>query len=274
MVRIHHGPFARQDFPTISIARKVVRVNSFISWIGGKKLLRSKILEQFPEPDSFDRYIEVFGGAGWVLFAKDSHAKMEVYNDVNSNLVNLYRCVKYHPEALQKELDGILMSRELFFDAIQSVRGLTDIQRAARFFIAIKESFGTDCDSFGVRPKNLQKAVDFLGVASGRLKNVVIENLDFERLIKTYDRDHALFYLDPPYYEAEKYYPDRFMPEDHERLRNVLGRIHGKFILSYNDCQEIKELYKDYKIIPVERSDNLLAKNGGRRYKELIIKNY
>lgn len=246
-------------------------MNSFISWIGGKKLLRKKILEQFPE--DYERYIEVFGGAAWVLFGKEVHG-MEVYNDVNSNLVNLYRCVKYHPEALQKELDGIFMSRELFFDSIQNVRELTDIQRAARFFIAIKESYGTGLDSFGVRPKNMHKAVDFLKKASERLNTVVIENLDFEHLMRTYDRNEALFYLDPPYYSAEKYYPDRFLPADHERLRNVLGNIKGKFLLSYNDCQEIRELYKGYTIIEVDRSDNLIVKNGGRRYAELIIKNY
>lgn len=74
-------------------------MNSFISWIGGKKLLRKKILEQFPA--EYDRYIEVFGGAGWVLFGKEQKG-MEVYNDINGELVNLYRCVKYHPEALQK----------------------------------------------------------------------------------------------------------------------------------------------------------------------------
>ena len=72
-------------------------MNSFISWIGGKKLLRKKIMEQFPE--DFDRYIEVFGGAGWVLFGKEKHADMEVYNDLNGDLVNLFRCVKYHPDA-------------------------------------------------------------------------------------------------------------------------------------------------------------------------------
>lgn len=88
-------------------------MNSFISWIGGKKLLRKKIMEQFPE--DFDRYIEVFGGAGWVLFGKEKHADMEVYNDLNGDLVNLFRCVKYHPDALQKELDWILVSREQFF---------------------------------------------------------------------------------------------------------------------------------------------------------------
>lgn len=77
-------------------------MDSFITWIGGKRLLRKAILNEFPQ-DGYDRYIEVFGGAGWILFAKNSHAPMEVFNDVNSNLINLYRCVKYHPEALQKK---------------------------------------------------------------------------------------------------------------------------------------------------------------------------
>lgn len=249
-------------------------MNSFISWVGGKKLLRNRILQEFPEPGTFDRYIEVFGGAAWLLFAKDKHAKMEVYNDVNGQLVNLFRVVKYHPEALQAELDWILTSREQFFDALQEVRGLTDIQRAARFFIAIKESFGTDCRSFAVRPKDMQKAVDFLRVASDRLRRVVIEQEDFERLLKTYDRPDALFYLDPPYYEAEKYYPDRFQPEDHKRLREALGRIRGRFVLSYNDCRLIRELYHGYTVIEVDRNDSLVVKAQVRRYRELIIKNF
>ena len=248
-------------------------VNSFISWIGGKKLLRKAILEQFPEQGTFDRYIEVFGGAGWILFSKESHAKMEGYNDVNNELVNLFRVVKYHPEALQKELDWILMSREEFFKAIQPARGLTDIQRAARFFIAIKESFGTDCHSFGVRPKNMQNAIIFLRRASDRLRNVVIENVDFERLIKTYDRPTSLFYLDPPYYGAENYYVGGF--NAHTRLRDILGQIHGSFVLSYNDCVEIRKLYKDFEIIELQRAHNLTAVGGGgKKYKELIIKNF
>lgn len=249
-------------------------MNSFISWIGGKKLLRKAILEQFPKPGTFDRYIEVFGGAAWLLFSEESHAKMEVYNDINGELVNLFRIVKYHPDALQKELDGTLMSREMFLDAIQPARGLTDIQRAARFWIAIKESFGTDLRSFACRNHNMQNAVEFIKVASTRLNKVLIENVDFGRLIKTYDRDSALFYLDPPYYDAEKYYPDRFQPEDHLRLKESLEHINGRFILSYNDCVEIKKMYDGFTIIEAERNDNFVSKNGGRKYKELIIKNY
>jgi len=250
-------------------------MNSFISWIGGKKLLRKQILELFPDPDSYGRYIEVFGGAGWVLFSKDKHAPLEVFNDLNGELINLYRVVKYHPEPLQKELEWLLMSREQFFDELnRNTRGMTDIKRAARFFCLIKESFGTDCRSFGVSSRDIHKAVDYLKEVSDRLNKVVIENQDFERLIKTYDRPDALFYLDPPYYEAEKYYPDRFSPEDHERLRKCLGNLKGRFVLSYNDCQQIRELYDGYTIIEVDRMDNLVNKDRSRRYKELIIKNF
>lgn len=251
-------------------------MNSFISWIGGKKLLRKRILEEFPKQETYNRYIEVFGGAGWVLFSSDRHAKMEVYNDVNGNLVNLFRCTKYHPEALQKELEYTLMSREQFFDAKEQIdiRGLTDIQRAARFYILIKESFGADLRSFGVRSKNIENAVDYISIISKRLNNVVIENQDFEHILKTYDRKDALFYLDPPYYETEKYYPDRFALEDHIRLRDALGKIKGKFLLSYNDCEYIRELYSNYNVISVERSHNLVQKDKKPRYKELLIKNY
>ena len=71
-------------------------MNSCMGWIGGKRLLRKAILERFPT-DEVGRYIEVFGGAGWVLFAKEKlPGQLEVYNDIDGNLVNLFRCVKYH----------------------------------------------------------------------------------------------------------------------------------------------------------------------------------
>ena len=54
-------------------------MNSFIGWIGGKRALRSEILAAFP--DDVGRYIEVFGGAGWVLFGKDPTRQMEVWQD-------------------------------------------------------------------------------------------------------------------------------------------------------------------------------------------------
>lgn len=201
---------------------------------------------------------------------------MEVYNDINGNLVNLFRCVKYHPDAMQKELQGILMSREQFYDAREQleVRGMTDIQRAARFFILIKESFGTALYSFGLRGRDMEKTKDYLDVVSKRLNQVVIENLDFQIILRNYDRADALFYLDPPYYESENYYSDQFVLEDHIRLKRMLEQLKGKFVLSYNDSIYIRELYKEYTILEVERQHNLITTKVKPRYKELIIKNF
>lgn len=247
-------------------------MNSFLAWIGGKKLLRKQIVEQFPE--SFERYIEVFGGAGWVLFYKDKHAKMEVFNDANSELINLYRCIKYHPEELQKQLDRTLHSREIFMDfRDMTINHLTDIQRAVRYFILIKESFGSTMSSFRTAPFNLQKGIDSFSEIHDRLKNVIIENLDFERLIRTYDREKTVFYLDPPYYGTEKYYEEHFPKSDHERLKSVLDEIKGKFVLSYNDCPYIRDLYHEYQIQSVTRTNSLSCSNR-TGYKELIIKKY
>ena len=89
-------------------------MNSFIAWIGGKKLLRKEIVKRFPE-EGFTRYVEVFGGAGWVLFEKEQGKELEVFNDRDSNLINLYRCIKYHCGELQRELEWLTISREQFF---------------------------------------------------------------------------------------------------------------------------------------------------------------
>lgn len=250
-------------------------MQSFISWIGGKKLLRTAIIEQFPEQSSFDRYIEVFGGAGWVLFAKDKYASIEVYNDIDSDLVNLYRCVKYHCAELQRELEWLTVSREMFFDAIAQLRagGLTDIQRAARYYLLIKSSFGADRRSFGMRGKDLGAGIEYLTEIQRRLKRVTIEHKSFDNLIQVYDRPTALFYCDPPYVGTEKHYDNPFGEADHRLLNTCLKDIKGRFVLSYNDCDLVRELYKDFVIIPVQRTNSLVQATGSK-FAEVIIKNF
>lgn len=246
-------------------------MKSFIPWIGGKSLLAKTIIGMFPK--DFDRYIEVFGGGGSVLFAKEKHASLEIYNDADGELVNLFRCIKYHRQELQREINGYINAREVFEDIKTRIdtRGFTDIQRAAMFYIKIKISYGADGRTFGCNKKSLNS--DYLADIEERLNSsagVVIEHKDFENLIKVYDRPSALFYLDPPYHKTEKYYDAVFSEDDHYRLKQCLNGIKGRFILSYNDDEFIRELYKDFNVLPVERS-NSLSKG---KYKELIITNY
>lgn len=252
-------------------------MESCIGWIGGKRLLRKAILERFPS-DEVGRYIEVFGGAGWVLFAKEKKPnQLEVYNDIDGNLVNLFRCVKYHCSEVQRELDWMLTSREQFFDCTEQldVRGLTDIQRAARFFYTVKISFGCGRRTYATSAKSIDNAVEYLEKVKVRLRGVNIENRDFEALTKTYDRKNALFYYDPPYIGTEKYYQCQFSTEDHRRLRTVVGSIKGRFIMSYNDCPLVWELYDGFNIEHVSRKTTL-AGNGDNNtlFPEVIIRNF
>ncbi len=253
-------------------------MNSVIGWVGGKMQLRERIIAEFP-PD-FKMYVEVFGGAGWVLLARDRHAKEEVYNDFNSDLVNLFRCIKYHVEELKKELKYMVSARENFntYKDLIGIKGLTDVQRASMFFALIRFSFGAKGDSYATRGRSLENNVARFDELTKRLDKVVVENKDFEDLIKLYDRKETLFYLDPPYFGTEKYYNSRdilFKRKDHERLKGVLDNVKGKFLLSYNDCEEVREIYKDYNIIEVSRKETLSSSGDNKKnYNELLIKNY
>ena len=254
------------------------RMNSFMSWVGGKKALRDAIVARLC--CSCDRYVEVFGGGGWVLFHKRP-GKFEVYNDFNPNLANLYRCVRDHPEELCEELRYTLNSRTDFDHIREVLRTKTvipDIKRAAYFYQIIRESYASGLDSFGAQPHNMWRNFPLITEASKRLQSVVIENKDFEKLIRQYDRPNTIFYLDPPYYETEDYYEDvGFVRADHERLCHALMQIKGKFLLSYNDCPEIRQLYSKEGIMieSATRLSNIAQRyDAGKQYPELLISNY
>ena len=205
---------------------------------------------------------------------------MEVFNDIDGDLINLYRQIKDNCPALQAEIDWLHL-RELFKQyrfEIENQTPLTDVQRAARYLYLIKASFGSNRYSFATDEKAIYRIIEELPRYRDRLQKVIIERLDFEQLIKTYDRPTALFYVDPPYIGAESYYNknySRFSEADHKRLRDCLRKIKGRFILSYNSCDFVLENYRDFNISFVSRKNTLPAKEACREeYKEVIITNY
>lgn len=283
--------------------------NSPIPYVGGKRAMREIILKSFPL--QYRRYIEVFGGGASILFAKQKE-KFEVYNDFNGDLVNMFRCIKERPLALLKTLKFFpLHSRQDFSILLDFLNGdepkypyqkeemqiaeeyfdkrdeeeiknilnekvkLYDVERAATFYKLIRYSYGSAGKSFGGQPVNLSSTLELLSAAAFRLREAVIENKDFEDLIKQYDRLESFFYLDPPYVETEGHYMVDFPKENHIRLFKTLSEIKGKFLLSYNDCEFIKELYKDYTIVEHTRANPLAHRyDSGSQFKELLIANY
>lgn len=167
------------------------------------------------------------------------------------------------PEAA--EIRDILMERA----------AVGDVKRAAAFYKIIRYSYGSGCTSYGCQPFDIRKTFTIIWEANRRLKDTVIENKDFEALIRQYDRPNAFFYCDPPYFETEGHYEVVFRKEDHVRLRDTLKGIQGKFMVSYNDCAYIRELYQDFQIEAVTRINNLAQRyDNGSEFPEVLIANY
>jgi DNA adenine methylase len=255
------------------------KLKGYHGWVGGKSKLANDIVELLPK---HEMYVEVFGGALNVLFAKEK-IKLEVVNDINGELINMHRAVRKSPESLSFYLKQFFISRELFYDMkFERYKPRNNIERAAIYYYLLSQSFGSIGSTFAMstkakrKPKDIYKSFDKW---SKRLRFTTIENMSFEKLIKTYDRDGALFYCDPPYYKTEKYYKNigEFGEVEHRLLADTLKKIDGNFLVSYNDCEFIRELYKDFKIVESKEIDYTLGKNvqgKSKRVREIFIMNY
>ncbi len=252
-----------------------------LNWVGGKRLLRKTIAPLIPT--DIKSYVEPFGGGGWILFYKPKWADLEIYNDLDGRLVNLFRIVKYHPEALKEELRYLLGSREMFMQ-FMNAKLYTDIQKAAQFLFLITRSFGGRGGTFGTVKKSSggasksQTNILFkIDAIHKRLDKVLVENRDFEKLIKQYDHEDAFFYCDPPYTCGCGYEVTTTEGFAHEKLRDTLKNIQGRFLLSYDDSPKIRELYKDFEMVAVERLNginNKIENRENKMFKELLIANY
>mgnify|MGYP001570469161 FL=1 len=261
-------------------------MNSFIAWIGGKRILAKTIISMMPEHRT---YVEVFGGAGWVLFRKEP-SEVEVWNDLNSNLVNLFRIVRNKLHVFKRRQYFLLSSREEYFTfqkAIKTGKFKDDIDRAIAFYYCVRNSFGSGIfTGFAFGPNRSPKycgGMEKLEAARERLKSIYIDNLSFDRLIPNYDRKETLFYCDPPYRMlldkpcGKQYYQHTFTEDDHVRLKDTLKGISGRFILSYDDHPTVRKLYSRFRVTetePVLYSMNNRQGVPSRRVGELVITNF
>lgn len=137
----------------------------------------------------------------------------------------------------------------------------------------IRGSYSATVSSFGSKALRLFNFLYLLKPAAKRLEDVVIENKNAITLIKDEKRPGTFFYCDPPYFEAENLYEVKMNKRFHVRLWMALSSSDGRFLLSYNDCPFIRQLYKNYYILAVTRN-NPLKHQADATYEELFITNY
>ena len=147
-----------------------------------------------------------------------------------------------------------------------------DLRRAADYFKLVRYSFSSGANSFAGRPCDLRRFFYLVWECSRRLKDVVVENKDFEELIAQYDREDTFFYCDPPYYNAECY-EVVFPKSDHVRLHDALAKCKGLVMVSYNYCDFICGLYRDFYIFHTTRP-NSMSQTAGSEYEEVVMTNY
>ena len=262
-----------------------------IPYIGGKSYLASWIIENFPKDFQQRVYCEVFGGGGWVLFKKDE-SYLEIYNDLNKNLVNLFKVIRDEYPEFSYKAEWSLHSRDMYMEARKRLKDdkfLNELERALHYAIDRVQSFsGQGGWGYAVNVKKIYsgKWLPFLkrmSMINTRLKKVEIECLDFEECIEKYDSKEVLFYLDPPYVGVEHYYKTgdvNFTYEDHLRLADLLKNIKGKFVLSYYQDKLVRKLYKGFRVIrkTAKKHSCGVTRNSGIKEKpesvELLIMNY
>lgn len=248
-----------------------------IPWIGGKRRLAKQLLPLFPEHTC---YAEPFAG-GAALFFMKAPSDCEVLNDVNGDLVNLYRVVQNHLEEFIRQFKWSLVSRQMFdWAKVSRPETLTDIQRAARFYYLQKLAFGgkVEGQTFGTTattpPRlNLLRIEEDLSSAHLRLSRTQIEHLDWWRCIERYDRPGTLFYLDPPYWGTEGYGVD-FGLEQYDRMVELARSIKGKMIVSVNDIPEMRRAFAGLAIETVDITYTVGGSGRSPQRQELIIRNY
>ncbi|WP_121065316.1 DNA adenine methylase [Chachezhania antarctica] len=257
---------------------KVAAAAPVAPWMGGKKALHQAIIARIERIDH-STYVEPFAGMGGVFLRRKWRPRLEVMNDLNGEIVNLFRILQRHYPQFLEILRFQVASRKEFERLRKTDPAtLTDLERAARFLYLQRLAFGGQVSGvFGVAKDRsrfrLSALEPLLDAAHSRLEAVVFENLDWADVVRRYDGPGTLFYLDPPYYGGESDYgKGLFDRNQFEAIRAALDDAAGAFILSINDTPKTRELFGAFHLSEVELKYTV-AKDGATVANELLVSN-
>ncbi len=254
------------------------RARALSGYIGGKYWLRGTICPRI-DRDLHRCYVEPFLGMGNIFLGRERRPAVEVITDKSDQVVTLFRVVQRHPDELVRAVRHQVTSRSDYARLFKiDPATLTDVERAARFLVLRRLTFGSkDAHNAGfVATPNNAKTFDAeevlrrIAALHARLNRVVIEHLDFEALFRTYDAPQTFFYLDPPYWGATGAYREAgFKQSDFLRLAGALQRLRGRWLMSLNDHPGVHALFSFARLERVAARRSI--QKGVKKVQELLI---
>lgn len=248
------------------------------AYMGNKSTIVDWVISYFPPQYTKMRYVEVFGGTGRVLMEKIP-SEVEIYNDFNSHLTNFFEVVRSHKEEFFEQLDQLVISEDLYNYFYNNIdKSPNDIERAVRYFYIMSFCHkGKFNGGFSVIPEpsythKLETKKATLEYISRRLKNVLITNKSYEKIVTANNTENTFLYLDPPYVSTESYYSKlagSFTQQDHLHLRDLLKKHKGTFLLSYEADPFVADLYSEFTIL----GKNKYRPGKGTSVEEVLVTN-
>jgi DNA adenine methylase len=254
-----------------------------IPYYGGKFELSRRLVPMLPP---HNRYIEVFAG-GLSMFFRKKKVKDNIVNDIDNDIVNLYISVLEDFDSFIKYIKLLPRSRYLFDQYKSKIHKakeikIPDYKRAAMYYYVIRNAFNKNpynILSIGGNSNWKNKLLEEIVLSKSKLDGVLIENMDFRKLIeKHHPTKGDLWYLDPPYViasERKDYYMHTFTMPDHIKVKEIcddIDKAGAEFMVSYDDRDEIKDMFKDYNIKELK---TIYASSSNKKSRnELVIMNY
>jgi len=232
--------------------------------IGSKKPIADKIIKMIPPHEI---YVEPFVGSGAIYWDKEP-SKKEILNDLDTQLINNYRLLKKtKTRNFKTDLDTI---QEIQDHVNKPAR--TDGDKLMKEIAISCNTFGNTGRGKIYKESNPYKKLRNIDEYQERMKDTTLLNQDYKSVIKKYDSPSTFFFLDPPYESSERLYKDGAF--NFAELNNILEGIKGKFLLTLNDSRNIRNIFRNFKIMGIKVKGQGNTGIGVGTRKEVIIKNY
>lgn len=270
-------------------------MKSPLKWHGGKYYLRRWLRQRFPK---HLHYAEPYFGGGEALFAGSGEGVSECVNDLNSGLTNFWLCLQSDEliDKLKRYLESVPFSSIEWLRAGKRIYpmtpGVPDLPAAGNFFILNRQSRQGLMEDFATLSRKRTRggmneqvsswlsAIEGLPEAHGRMKRVVVENMDALAFIRKNDGPATFFYCDPPYIHESRLSTDAYefemTDEEHIAMLDVLSKIEGKFMLSgyYSQLYDAYASAFDWRMDSKSVANSASGKGKKDRKIEMIWTNY